>query len=301
MGFFGTKINRLRRALSVLSQLDSRIDQVKINQGIVLNKLHESTQSHNLHDYEYKIFSQWGEDGIIQHLVRTIGITNKTFIEFGVEDFSESNCRYLLMKDNWSGMVIDGSTRNIARLKTNDYYWRYDLKALAAFITRENINDLLARGGFGPDLGLLSIDIDGNDYWVWEAVTVSPALAIVEYNARFGPERQVTIPYDPHFDRTKAHYSNLYYGASLAALCALGKRKGYCFVGSNSAGNNAFFVRRDLRPSTILELTPEEGFSPVKARESRRKDRSLSFLTQEQEGLILAGLPLVELAGRTSD
>ena len=190
--------------------LDEKLDQIRFNQGILLSELHSKKESVDLRDYEYKVFSQWGEDGIIQRLINEIPIETRTFIEFGVEDFSESNCRYLLMKDNWSGVRIDGSANNMNRLRQSYLYWRYDLNAIDAFVTRENINDLLARSGFGEDVGILSIDIDGNDYWVWEAINVvSPALTIVEYNARFGADRAVTTPYKPDFFRTTAHTTRI--------------------------------------------------------------------------------------------
>jgi hypothetical protein len=290
------KFKRAIRAIHCIQGLDVKLDQVKINQGILLDELHRTKQSINLRDYEYKVFSQWGEDGIIQHLINVIPIKNTTFIEFGVEDFFESNCRYLLMKNNWSGFVIDGSATNISRLRQSYFYWKHDLNAIDAFITRDNINDLLAKSGFGEHLGLLSIDIDGNDYWVWEAINVvSPAVTIVEYNARFGADRAVTVPYKADFIRTKEHYSGIYFGASLAALCLLGKRKGYAFVGCNSAGINAFFVREDIKPIEMLELTPQQGFVQAKFRESRAQDGTLSFLTKEDEAGILKNLPLVEV------
>lgn len=287
---------RLTRIHPTISGLNEKFDQIKINQGILLAELLEKKESKRLSDYEFKIFSQWGEDGIIQRLIKMIAIESKTFIEFGVEDFSESNCRYLLMKDNWSGFVIDGSADNISRLRQSHFYWKYDLNAIDAFVTRDNINDLLARSGFGKNIGILSIDIDGNDYWVWEAINAaSPAVTILEYNARFGADRAVTVPYKADFIRRKEHHSNIYYGASLAALCVLGNRKGYAFVGCNSAGNNAFFVRRDLKPIEMDELSPKQGFVPVKFREARAQNGSLSFLTHKEEAAILSDLPLVEI------
>src|SRR5262249_45012672 len=137
----------------------------------------------------------------------------------------------------------------------------HGLRAVRAFVTRENIDQLLVDHGFAGDLGLLSIDIDGNDYWVWEAIrSARPAIVVIEYNYRFGKERAVTIPYDPSFVRSRAGTGILYFGASLKALCLLGRRKGYCFVGCNSHGVNAFFVREDLRPPGLKELTCEEGY-----------------------------------------
>jgi hypothetical protein len=296
MAALKSKLSWLRQTLAMIPQLDAKMDQLKINQGIILDRLQSNSSSRDLKDYEYKVFSQWGEDGIIQRLINIVGIKNRTFIEFGVQDFSESNCRYLLMKDNWSGFVIDGSSEQIKRLKASDYYWRYDLNAERAFITRENINALLAKSGFGSELGILSIDIDGNDYWVWEAIVgFAPALTILEYNSRFGPDRAVTVPYDENFVRTNAHYSAIYYGASLAALCLLGKRKGYAFVGCNSAGNNAFFVRRDLMPEGMPELTAKDGYVRAKFREARSEDGALIFSSHVEEEAILASLPLVEV------
>jgi hypothetical protein len=198
----------IRRSIKSIWQFNERIDYVRINQGLILSKLNEGQNSTNLADYEFKVFSQWGEDGIIQYLSKAIELNYKTFIEFGVEDFTEANCRFLLMKDNWSGFVIDGSPSNITRIKKSYFYWRHHLLAVNAFITRDNINDLLAKSGFDEDLGILSIDLDGNDYFILEAVNaVRPRILICEYNAVFGPARKISIPYSPDFSRTRQHYS----------------------------------------------------------------------------------------------
>jgi hypothetical protein len=142
---------------------------------------------------------------------------------------------------------------------------------------------------------LLSIDIDGNDYWTWEAITVvNPTIVVIEYNARFGASRSVTVPYRADFVRSRAHYSMIYYGASLTALWALGRRKGYSLVGCNSAGNNAFFVRQDLL-GDLRGRTPSEAFRPHCFREARNEVGELSFLTLPEEEALLAGLPLVEV------
>jgi hypothetical protein len=245
---------------------------------------------------EFRVFSQWGEDGILQHLLRHIAVSRKIFVEFGVEDYTESNTRFLLLNDNWAGLVIDGSSNNIDYIKSDDIYWRHNLKAEHAFITRENINGLIHRNGISGEIGVLSIDIDGNDYWVWEAIDiVLPIVVVVEYNSRFGPENAVTVPYDAGFVQSAAHYSGLYFGASLAALCLLGKRKGYSFVGCNTAGNNAFFVRSELRPPNLAELTSAEGFVGAQFRQARDAHGVLTFLTAEQETAILRELPLVEV------
>jgi hypothetical protein len=105
-------------------------------------------------------------------LTQNIETPSKTFIEFGVEDFSESNCRFLMMKDNWSGFVIDGSETNIKRIQASRNFWRYDLTAHCAFITKDNIAKLLEQSGFSKDVGILSVDVDGMDYWVAQPVIV---------------------------------------------------------------------------------------------------------------------------------
>ena len=124
------------------------------------------------------------------------------FVEFGVETYVEANTRFLLRHRGWSGLVMDGSAANVARIRSDPIFWRYNLKAVEAFITRENIDSLIESQGLRGDIGLLSIDIDGNDYWVWEAVSVvRPAIVVIEYNARFGTDAAVTVPYDPGFVR----------------------------------------------------------------------------------------------------
>ncbi len=245
---------------------------------------------------EFQVHSQWGEDGILQHLLRHVPVARKVFVEFGVEDYTEANTRFLLTHDNWSGLILDGSGDNMRAVMRDPIYWRHNLKAVPAFVTRENINGLLRENGLTGEIGLLSIDVDGNDYWIWETIdAVNPALVVVEYNARFGPERAVTVPYDPTFVRAKAHHSMIYYGASLAALVALGRRKGYDFVGANSAGNNAFFVRRDLRPATLPACSAAEGYMPCQFRESRDESGRLVFLSAAEEAAILSQLPLAEI------
>jgi hypothetical protein len=239
------------------------------------------------------VFSQWGEDGIIQHLCKCVEIENRTFVEFGVESFVEANCRFLLMKDNWSGFVIDGSERNIRSLKHSYFFWRFGLQAVDAFITRENINKLLERSGFDEDLGILSIDLDGNDYYVLEAITgFKPRILICEYNAVFGDTRKISVPYDPAFQRTKGHYSNLYFGASLAALTHLAGRRGYSLVGTNRAGVNAFYVRNDLLTPKLQALSSVDAYSPSLARESRDRDGNLTYVGGDDRLKLIRGLPV---------
>jgi len=214
--------------------------------GTLLCNQQKTMTSTSLNDYEFKIFSQRGEDGIIQHLIQQVPIKNQVFIEFGVQDYTESNTRFLLMNNNWSGLIMDGSEEYMASVRQSYWFWMYDLVTKTAFIDAENINPLISQQGF-TDIGLLSVDIDGNDYWVLKALdlsTLNPSILVVEYNALFGAKRSITVPYDPRFYRTRAHYSNLYFGASLRALTELAAEKGYAFVGCNLNGSNAFYVKK---------------------------------------------------------
>ena len=280
------QVELLQQSVGHLQQAVGRIEERQLR----------DLKSSVLSDHEFRVHSQWGEDGIIQYLIRRVTVARPVFIEFGVQDYSEANTRFLLTNNNWSGLIFDGSAGAIASVQRDPIYWRYNLKAAQAFITRENINSLIESHGLSGEIGLLSVDIDGVDYFVWEAITVvQPAIVIAEYNARFGPERAVTVPYDAGFQRSRAHHSNIYYGASLAALVGLGKRKGFAFVGANSAGNNAFFVRRDLLPVDLPELTARAGFVDCKFRESRDENGKLTFLDATQEKALLAELPLVEV------
>ena len=275
-------------------RLSENLETIGVHQGSMHAALNREFDSADLQDYEFKVFSQWGDDGIIQRLIDVVEIENTTFIEFGVEDFSESNCRFLMMKDNWSGFVIDGSPKSIARLKSSYFYWQYDLRALCSFITRENINQLLAQSDFADDLGILSIDLDGNDYHVLESISsFSPRILICEYNAVFGSERKVTVPYRPDFHRTEAHHSNLYWGASLSALNELAHEKGYSLVGTNLAGNNAFFVRDDLMDDRIRALSVEDAFTDSKFRESRNPNGTFSHLHGEDRARAIKGLQVL--------
>ena len=263
---------------------------------LLIDQLHKEKPSNSLRDSEFKVFSQWGEDGIIQYLIHKIPIDNRTFVEFGVESYRESNTRFLLINDNWSGLVIDGGIDNVSFIKSDSIYWRHDLKAECAFITKDNINEILERNDIIGDIGLLSVDIDGNDYWVWEAINVlDPRIVVCEYNSLWGPSLAVTIPYEPAFDRTKAHYSNLYFGASITALTELAAAKGYSLVGSNLAGNNVFYVRNDVL-GDIPVFTPEEAWIRSRFRESRNTSGQLTHLSFDQRLALVADMPLVKIA-----
>ncbi|OWV67957.1 hypothetical protein ATY76_13630 [Rhizobium sp. R339] len=246
-----------------------------------------------LADAEFSVFSQWGEDGIISWLIDTIKPSSTTFVEFGVEDYRESNTRYLLASRYWSGLIIDGSEANIASIRSDDVAYKYDLQTRAAFIDRDNIESLIASAGFNGDLGVLSVDIDGVDYWVLERIPQRAAIVIVEYNQGFG-DAPLSVPYDPSFVRLNKHYSGMYWGASLAAFRHLLEGKGYEFVGTNRAGTNAFFIDAAYSDKLSGKLERRHEW-PCRMREVRNPDSSLAFKTYSEAKNLLNGLPVVNV------
>lgn len=214
-----------------------------------------------LSEVEFQVFSQFGDDGIIQWLVQQLPLPNKTFIEFGVENYKEANTRFLLVNNYWSGLVMDGSSENMLKLKSEFVYVFYDVQAISSFITKDNINSLIAKTGFKKEIGLLSIDIDGNDYWVWQAISeIEPVIIICEYNSLFGFKHPFTIQYQDDFVRGRQYPFN-FYGISLRSACDMAAERGYSFIGCNSAGNNSYFIKNNyLQHLGINPITAEEGY-----------------------------------------
>jgi hypothetical protein len=271
-------------------------NKVLLNQGKMQAETNKGKlMIQSLDEVSFQVFSQRGEDGIIQYIISQMEIPNKIFIEFGVENYLESNTRFLLMNNDWSGLVIDGSKQHVRFIKEDFIYWKYDLTAYHSFITKENINRLISGYTNCKDIGLLSIDVDGNDYWIWEAIDViQPRIVVCEYNSAFGAKHAVSVPYNSNFVKEKAHYSNLYFGASLAALCFLADKKGYDFIGTPSAGVNAFFVRKGLS-SKFHTYKPEENFHMTANRDSKDKRGKHSFLLHEQRLPAIKEMPVTDL------
>lgn len=264
-------------------------------QGKILSELNRNKSSKNIQDYEFKVFSQNGEDGIIQFLIQNTEIKNKIFVEFGVETYKEANTKFLLLNNGWSGLIIDGDKDAMEKIASSDLHWKYDLKSIGNFITKDNINEIIKSAGIEGEIGLLSVDIDGNDYWVFENIDcINPQILIMEYNSMFGDTHKISVPYDENFVRSQKHYSNLYYGASIAALCDIANKKGYDLVGSNSFGNNLFFIRHDCNKLKI-KLTPKEAYVKSKFRESRDENGKLTFLSHKEGLELIKNEPVVNI------
>lgn len=211
----------------------------------------------------YRGYSQNDEDGIIEEIFRRIGIARSEFVEFGCGDGSENNTLYLALA-GWHGVWLDGDAANVtAALALRDAAELNDrLRIAKSLVTAENCNQTLTAAGASAEPDLLSVDIDGNDFWVWSALeAVNSRVVVVEYNATFRPPHKVVQRYDP----ARRWNGSSYFGASLKALEELGTSKGYVLVGTGDPGINAFFVRRDLlAPGLFSEpFTAERHWRPA--------------------------------------
>jgi hypothetical protein len=288
-------IKKIKRKIHQFFVLPSRIDSLQEALGRIEARLNANYVTAEPRDYEFKVYSQWGEDGIIDHLVSHVPLRNKIFVEFGVENYTEANTIFLLKHRQWSGLIIDGSPENIESIYRGNMFWRYDLLADCSFITKENINAVIQRNGISGDIGLLSVDIDGNDYWVWDAIdSVQPRIIVCEYNSLFGPTAKISTPYNAKFYRTDAHKSNMYYGASISALNFLANKRGYSLVAGNSAGNNVFFVRNDvlgpLKPQSV-----ENAYVRAAFREARSIHGAVELLDFGTRQAAIGHLPVVDV------
>lgn len=288
----------LRRVRSLFGPSSSELDRLRTQVGGIEARMIRKLDCDRIRDAGFRVFSQWGEDGILQYLIAKASIPSgsRRFVEFGVADYSESNTRFLLTHDDWGGLILDGDDAHIDFVQKSGLAWRHTIVAEQCFITRDNVAHRIEAAGFSQDLGLLSIDIDGNDYWVWEALgNLKAVIVAVEYNSLFGPTAAVSIPYQADFQRTVAHHSNLYFGASLGALVYLGSSLGYRFVGSNAAGNNAFFVREDAA-GDLPSATARDEWVASRFRESRGPTGELTYVTAHSDRRrLIAHLPLVDV------
>jgi hypothetical protein len=192
--------------------------------------------------HELRVFSQNGEDGVLAELLRRTGTAPGFFVEFGAEDGSEGNTVFLATVLGWAGVYLEADAAAFAALE-HRHRGNTRVRTMRAAVTAENVDALLAEAGVPEEPDVLSIDVDGNDYWIWRALRRHrPRIVVIEYNGALDPRSERVMPYDPGFrwDRTAG------YGASLGALERLAGEKGYRLAHTESAGVNAFFVREDL-------------------------------------------------------
>jgi SAM-dependent methyltransferase len=259
------RATRIRDRIMEFRRLRSIEDRI----GNLERAVHRGVSAdQSIHDWETKIWSQNGEDGILLNLFSRIGATSRRFLEFGCGTGLECNSANLALGFGWSGLLLDANATHVRKARTffDDHLGTHGdrVELRSAFVTPENINGLLDDATPpGEDLDLFSIDVDSIDYWIWDAVEdrFRPRVIVCEYNAAFGPTRSVTVTPREGFDPFAHHPSGFYHGASVSALHKLAVARGYQLIGCDSAGVNAFFVRRDCADA-LPDLDPAQAFQP---------------------------------------
>jgi hypothetical protein len=231
-------------------------------------------QSSTLPKFEetgFRTFGEIDEDGKLWFIFSLIGAAHKTLVDIGAAGIDGSNSANLIINHGWTGLLIDANERAVNAIAS--YYSKcpetrnFPPKALRAWVTAENINPIIAENGYRGEIDLLLVDIDGVDYWIWKAIDcIRPRVVLLEYQAIWGPEKSLTVPYAPAFKAEYYGRFGIYSGASLAAFVKLGREKGYRLVGCNAYGYNAFFLRNDVGQGIIPEVQPEACFEHPFAR-----------------------------------
>lgn len=269
---------RLRRAIHRAAEVFLRpvIDQqagIGKQSQILLSLKYQSMVQRDerlpgLKEVGFDVFSTTWEDGILLYLFSLLGMKTRRCVDIGAGVVWGSLTANLIVHHAFQALLIDGDEQNVR--KTREYYARHPQTCfqppvcLQTLVTRENVNQILLKQGFEGEIDLLSIDIDGMDYWIWKALDcVKPRVVVVEYQDILGSERSWTVPYQADFNSRQYDVNREvpnYGGASLAAFVKLGREKGYRLVGCNKGGWNAFFVRKDLGEKWFPEVSTESCF-----------------------------------------
>ncbi len=239
--------------------------------------------------YESSLHSQNGEDGIIRYIFSVIGFESRYFVEFGF-GAHQCNSLRLLLHESFEGLLMDGSEEQCRIFNLSCKKMQLNsVLAVNAFIDVTNLQKLIVLNDVPDQIDFLSIDVDGNDYWLWEILDcINPRVVCIEYNSGIGPDYSWSTPYSADFERFSAHPSGFFAGASLKALESLGQRKGYRLVACDSTGTNAFFIRKDINAKEIITLSSKEAFYPHLNWLSRG-------ITERQQLEIMLSLPYVEV------
>lgn len=266
-----------------------------VNQNKFYNK-----QFKNLWDAEVRVFSQWGEDGILDYLCFELGLVKPKVLELGSGNFTECNSRFLAENLNASVVAVDSRRDLIPTLESLPVYWKTSILPINMWITPKTIIEIQEKAlDFLEKIEIISLDIDGNDYWVAKNLDLSDVkIIVVEYNPLFGSEKAVSIPRKDDFDRTSAHFSNLYYGVSLKAWTNHFGEHNFKFIGTNRVGNNAFFIAGDYANNLSIplpNLSDLEKYVDWRVRESRDKNGRLTYLSNTDRQRLIADMPLVNL------
>ena len=273
-------LRELRQIRKVVRHIDDSVDAIHKMEAI---RGHELTvQSHprysdllRLHRFGFQVNSQNYEDGMIHEIFKRVGTSSRVFAEVGVGDGTENNTAFLLSQ-GWTGFWIDGCDRFMKNIQSRKDLQDSCLKTSVSFVGRENIGRIFEQIGVPRDIDLLSLDIDQNTYYLWEALhEYAPRVVVVEYNGNIPPDVEWKVEYD--VDRRWDYTHN--FGASLKAFEVLGKKLGYSLVGCDFVGSNAFFVRDDLAPGKFAEpFTAANHYEPPRYHSVPRMGHPRSIL-----------------------
>lgn len=280
-----SKIWRIQSAMSVENRIliaTSAINSMRVRAPYI----------RHLWEAEVRVFSQWGEDGILTYLLDSIGISKPRIFEIGAGNFEECNSRFQAEFRNASVYAVDLRSDLITNCQSLDVYWRSIIIPVNDLVSPDNVNLHLEKAAAHlGNLDVFSLDVDGNDYWILHAAELSKvSIVVCEYNPLFGHKASVTIPRNDNFSRETEHYSWLYYGMSLRACIQELSKKGFDFCGVNIAGNNAFFIRKDLVKKLQLDfpnIDDLSAFTDWRVREGRYPNGQLSYLFGDERSELI--------------
>jgi hypothetical protein len=269
-----------------------------LGQSAISSSRASANSFHRLWDSEVKIYSQFGEDGIIDYICQKLSLSKPRILEIGAGNFSECNSRWLVESRNSGAYLVDGRRDLPAGVMESQLLWQSHLFFDQAWVTPENIQVIFDKASKAIEgIDIFSLDLDGNDYWILKELNLkSTSIVVVEYNPLFGPKLSVTIPRNDTFLRSQGHTSWLYYGASLKAFIDLLEIKGFSFLGTNRVGNNAFFIQK--RFSECFNLLPHGDlsiFTDWPIRDSRSKTGELDYLSGNDRIVAMREMPLLDL------
>lgn len=226
-----------------------KFDDIKVQKGQLFERHLEQNLNKitTIEETFFKVFSQDYEDGIIQYLIKSLGLKNIKFVEIGTQDYSESNTRYIFETMRCEGLIIDPTPNLKKKISSFLRTWKNTLTIHNDFINSNNVVEIIEKNSFEKNLDIFSLDIDGIDYWILEKLPKKIAkIFIIEYNPYFGSKKEICAPNIEYFDRFKYHSTGFCWGASLKAIIKLMKQKGYTFIGTNNLNVNSFFVQDEF-------------------------------------------------------
>ena len=277
VNFFVFFLKKMKLDIFALDRVIFCIGKVQIS----LNR-NKYDEVEDLIETEVKIFSQNGEDGIIDYLVHKLKVDKKNFIEIGVGNYRESNTRFLYNRYHPKGLIIDYIDDMKKKVTKHVNFWKGDLRICNQKIDADNILDILNKN-CDYEIDFFSIDIDSIDYWIIKKLKNNISkIFVAEYNPVFGAELEVTVPNISGFERSKYHYSYLCYGMSLKALINLMDQKGYYFIGTNLQKINAFFILKEFKKEVFfknIKIKSLDNYTNSNIRDSRDINNNLNFLS----------------------